>query len=246
MKGIVLAGGKGTRMLPITSYLNKHLIPLASKENGNVTAIPMIMYPLKILINAGIKEIAIVTGREHMGATMELLGSGSEYNCHLTYRVQDKSGGIAEALGIVEDFAGIDNIAVILGDNIFYNCLGLSDHIKNFKNGAKVFLKEVPDPERFGVAEIEDDRVISIIEKPDKPVSNYAVTGLYLYDSQIWDIIRNIDYSNRGEKEITDCNVAYIEKGELQYHILSGYWSDVGQWKSYYKTQRMILGDDNE
>ncbi len=231
-------------MLPITSYINKHLIPLAKRENGNVTAIPMIMYPLKILINAGIKEIMIVTGREHMGATMGLLGSGSDYGFHSTFRVQDEAKGIAHALGIVEDFAGIDNVAVILGDNIFYNCLGLSDHIKNFKSGAKVFLKEVPDPERFGVAEIENDRVISIIEKPKEPISNYAVTGLYLYDSQIWDIIRNIDYSDRGEKEITACNMAYIGNDELQFCVVDGFWSDAGTWSSFFRTQKMILGDD--
>ena len=244
MSGIIIAGGKGTRMLPITSYLNKHLIPLAEKVNGKVEAIPMILYPLRLLVKAGIKEIAFVTGKEHMGATMSLLGSGSEYGCHLTYRVQDSAGGIAEALGIVEDFAHFDNVAVILGDNIFLDCLGLSDHIKNFKKGAKVFLKEVKDPERFGVAKVENDRVVEIIEKPEKPVSNYAVTGLYLYDNKIWDIIRNIDYSDRGEKEITACNVAYIDKGELQFCIIDGFWSDAGTWSSFFRTQKMILGDD--
>ncbi len=244
MRGIVLAGGKGTRMLPITSYINKHLIPVAHRDNGNINAIPMVMYPMKVLIDAGIEEIAFVTGREHMGATMGLLGSGSEYKCHLTYRVQDSCGGIAEALGIVEDFAGSEDVAVILGDNIFYNCLGLSDHIKSFKVGAKVFLKEVSDPKRFGVAELKDDRVIDIVEKPNNPASNYAVTGLYLYDSRIWDIIRDIDYSDRGEKEITSCNMAYVNLGELQYHKISGFWGDMGTWSSYFRVQRMILGED--
>ena len=190
MKGIILAGGYGTRLKPLTNLTNKHLIPIYNQ--------PMIMYPINTLKNAGIKEILIITGPEYAGDFMRLLGSGKEFDLNLTYKIQDSAGGIAQALDLAENFAKGDSIAVILGDNVYENNFDLL----NFTEGAKIFLKEVQDPNRFGVAEVDNDKVTNIEEKPENPKTNLAVTGLYLYDSKVFDIIKTLKPSQRGELEI--------------------------------------------
>lgn len=230
MKGVILAGGTGSRMYPLTKVTNKHLLPVYDK--------PMIFYPLRTLVNAGIREIMIISGRGHAGHFLELLGSGMEFGVQLTYEIQEMAGGIAEALGLAENWVDNDPVAVILGDNIFQDSIQ-SDAI-SFKDGAKIFLKEVPDAQRFGVAEIKGNRVISIEEKPQKPKSMYAVTGLYLYDSEVFSIIKTLKPSARGELEITDVNNAYIQKNMMQFTILKGYWSDAGTFDSLLKASTLV------
>lgn len=224
MKGIVLAGGTGSRLYPLTKVTNKHLLPVGNK--------PMIYYPIEKLTEAGIKEILIVTGTEHMGDVVNLLGSGKDFGCRFTYKVQDEAGGIAQALGLAENFCGDEPMTVILGDNIFET--GLSKALENFNgSGAQILIKQVEDPERFGVAELEGERIIGIEEKPDQPKSEFAVTGIYMYDSQVFDLIRNLKPSDRGELEITDVNNHYIENGTMKYSILDGWWTDAGTPESY-------------
>lgn len=221
LKGIVLAGGTGSRLLPLTRVTNKHLLPVGSY--------PMIFYPIYRLKQAGIREILVVTGREHMGDVIELLGSGHDFGVEFTYRVQDEAGGIAQALGLARNFVGLDLCVVILGDNIFED--DISPFVADFaaqKEGAKILLKEVPDPERFGVAEFRDGKIVGIEEKPQKPKSQYAVTGIYMYDATVFDIIKTLRPSRRGELEITDVNNAYIARGNLTYGILQGWWTDAG------------------
>ncbi|MBI4447593.1 NTP transferase domain-containing protein [Candidatus Woesearchaeota archaeon] len=231
MKGVLLAGGQGTRLRPLTKVTNKHLLAVAGR--------PMIEYPLQTLKNAGLKKILVVTGVEHMGAIVNYIEDGSDFGLDITYRVQKKAGGIAEALGLAKDFAGSEPLVVILGDNYFEdNIVGA---VKSFKNGAKIFLKEVVDPERFGVAKLDGKKVVDIEEKPKKPKSNLAVTGLYIFDNKIFDIIKNLKPSARGELEITDVNNAYLKLGEMTYEILKGYWSDMGQFESLRKTEKHIL-----
>jgi len=230
MKGVILAGGTGSRMYPLTKVTNKHLLPVYDK--------PMIFYPLQTLVNAGIREIMIVSGRGHAGHFLELLGSGMEFGVQLTYEIQEMAGGIAEALGLAENWVDNDPVAVILGDNIFQD--SLQSDATSFRKGAKIFLKEVPDAQRFGVAEIKGDRVISIEEKPKKPKSGYAVTGLYLYDSEVFSIIKTLKPSGRGELEITDVNNAYIRNGTMQYAILKGYWSDAGTFDSLLRAGTLV------
>jgi glucose-1-phosphate thymidylyltransferase len=230
MKGIILAGGTGSRLFPLTKVTNKHLLPVYDK--------PMIYYPLHTLINAGITEIMIVSGRGHAGHFLELLGSGMEFGISLTYEIQEKSGGIAQALGLATSWADDDNVAVILGDNIFQD--NVKSDIKSFKDGGKIFLKEVTDAHRFGVAELKKDHVISIEEKPQSPKSNYAVTGLYLYDAEVFSIIRTLKPSNRGELEITDVNNSYIQKKMMQYAILKGFWSDAGTFDSLLRASILV------
>jgi len=230
MKGVILAGGTGSRMYPLTKVTNKHLLPVYDK--------PMIFYPLQTLVNAGIREIMIVSGRGHAGHFLELLGSGMEFGVQLTYEIQEMAGGIAEALGLAENWVDNDPVAVILGDNIFQD--SLQSDATSFRKGAKIFLKEVPDAQRFGVAEIKGDRVISIEEKPKKPKSGYAVTGLYLYDSEVFSIIKTLKPSGRGELEITDVNNAYIRNGTMQYAILKGYWSDAGTFDSLMRAGTLV------
>ncbi len=229
MKGVILAGGMGTRLLPLTKVTNKHLLPVYNK--------PMIYFPLEVLLGAGIKEILIVTGPENAGDFMKLLGSGKEFGAEFSYRVQDEAGGIAQALSLARGFVGKDGkFAVILGDNIFGN--HVSKSIAKFENEtfkAKVFLKETGQPERFGVAELKGGKVVGIEEKPKKPKSSYAVTGLYLYDSSVFEIIRKLKPSARGELEITEVNNEYIRRGEMGYEILKGGWSDAGTIESLYK-----------
>jgi glucose-1-phosphate thymidylyltransferase len=224
MKGIVLAGGTGTRLYPLTKVTNKHLLPVGQK--------PMIFYPIEKLTGAGIEEILIVTGTEHMGDVVNLLGSGKDFGCRFTYKVQEEAGGIAQALGLAENFAGNEPMTVILGDNIFES--GLSDAIQNYPgSGAQILIKQVEDPERFGVAELEGENIIGIEEKPEKPKSDYAVTGIYMYDSEVFNLIKTLKPSMRGELEITEVNNHYIQKGAMKYSVLNGWWTDAGTHESY-------------
>ncbi len=230
MKGIILAGGTGSRMYPLTKVTNKHLLPVYDK--------PMICYPLEKLVDAGIKEIMIVSGRGHAGHFLELLGSGAEYGVHITYEIQEEAGGIAQALGLAEKWAGSDSITVILGDNIFQD--SIKQDVSEFTGGAKIFLKPVPDPHRFGVAEVGPDRVISIEEKPKEPKSDLAVTGLYMYDNKVFDIIKTLKPSGRGELEITDVNNEYVRREEMVHTILKGHWSDAGTFDSLLRASLLV------
>jgi len=236
MKGVILAGGTGSRLYPLTKVTNKHLLPVYDK--------PMIYYPIRTLINAGIKEIMIVSGKGHAGHFLELLGSGSELGVRITYEIQDEAGGIAQALGLAEDFADNGPVTMILGDNIFQE--NILDSVKSFSSGAKIFLKEVPDAHRFGVAEIDGNRIVSIEEKPRVPKSNFAVTGLYIYDSKVFEIIRNLKPSGRGELEITDVNNAYVKMGEMEYSVLKGFWSDAGTFESLFRASELVKNLNNE
>ncbi|MBA3036742.1 MAG: spore coat protein [Desulfobacterium sp.] len=225
MKGIILAGGSGSRLHPLTKVTNKHLLPVYDK--------PMIYYPLKTLIDAGIKDIIIVSGKGHAGHFLELLGSGEDMDMDITlsYTVQEKAGGIAQALGLTRRFVKDDTIAVILGDNIFSNVFKFDD----FNTGAKIFLKEVEDAQRYGVANIKNGHLVSIEEKPEIPQSNLAVTGLYLYDNRVFGIIDKLKPSGRGELEITDVNNWYLRNQEMSYEIIDGFWTDAGTFESLYK-----------
>lgn len=230
MKGIILAGGTGSRLYPLTKVTNKHLLPVYDK--------PMIYYPLQTLVAAGIKDIMIVSGRGHVGHFLELLGSGKEFGVRLTYEIQEGAGGIAEALGLAESWAGTDNVAVILGDNIFQD--DIRKDVESFEGGAKIFLKEVTDAHRFGVAEVKGNRVLGIEEKPKKPKSNLAVTGLYLYDAGVFEVIKTLKPSGRGELEITDVNNAYIRRGAMEFSVLKGFWSDAGTFESLFKASMLV------
>lgn len=232
MKGIILAGGTGSRLLPLTKVTNKHLLP--------VGRYPMIFYPIYKLKQARIYEILVVTGREHMGDVIELLGSGRDFGVEFTFKVQDEAGGIAQALGLARHFVGNDRCVVILGDNIFED--DITPYVENYKKqekGAKILLKEVPDPYRFGVPEIKDGKIIKIEEKPKEPKSNFAVTGIYMYDSEVFDIIKTLKPSARGELEITDVNNTYLEKGLLTYDILKGWWTDAGTPESLFRANQL-------
>ncbi|MCD1296115.1 spore coat protein [Methanocella sp. CWC-04] len=232
MKGIILAGGTGSRLFPCTKVTNKHLLPVYDK--------PMIYYPLKTLMDAGITEIMIVSGKGHAGHFLELLGSGSEFGVHFTYEIQKEAGGIAQALGLARRFANGENVAVILGDNIYQD--NVRETVQSFKSGAHIFLKEVTDAFRFGVAEVDEanKKVIGIEEKPANPRSNYAVTGLYIYDNSVFDVIRTLKPSKRGELEITDVNNEYIRREELSYTVLEGYWSDAGTFESLFRASELV------
>lgn len=230
MKGIILAGGTGSRLYPLTKVTNKHLLPIYDK--------PMIYYPLQTLIDAEIKEILIVSGAGHSGHFLDLLGSGAEFGVHLTYEIQEEADGIAQALGLAQDFANDEPVAVILGDNIFQD--NLSSAVDSFKSGAKLFLKDVMDAKRFGVAQIEGSKIVSIEEKPALPKSNLAVTGMYIYDARVFKIINKLKYSERGMLEITDVNNEYIRMDEMSYSILSGYWSDAGTFESLFRASEFI------
>jgi glucose-1-phosphate thymidylyltransferase len=229
MKGIILAGGKGTRLYPMTHATNKHLLPVYDK--------PMVFYPIQTLVHAGITDIAILTGGPHAGHMLRVLQNGKDLGIsRLDYRFQEGEGGIAQALSLCEDFAGDDSVAVILGDNT--TDADISAAVSSFTEGAMLFLKEVPDPERFGVAvfdEADATKVKHIEEKPKEPKSNMAVTGLYLYDNKVFDYIRQIKPSDRGELEITDVNNLYIEKNQMKWAMLDGFWSDAGKPESLYR-----------
>jgi glucose-1-phosphate thymidylyltransferase len=225
LKGIVLAGGTGSRLFPLTKVTNKHLLPVGMA--------PMIWHPLWKLKQAGAEEILIVTGTEHMGDIVGCMGSGKDFGCRFTYKVQDEAGGIAQALALAENFAGGTPICVILGDNIFQDDLKQeAEAFQQQGRGARVLLKLVSDPHRFGVADVQGDLVAGIEEKPKVPKSNLAVTGIYFYDSQVFDIIRRQKPSGRGEMEITDVNNAYIQMGQLSFGAFKGWWSDAGTFPS--------------
>jgi glucose-1-phosphate thymidylyltransferase len=233
MKGLILAGGTGTRLRPLTKVTNKHLLPVYDK--------PMIFYPLNTLIKAGIKKILIITGGEDVGDFMQLLGSGREFGVDFTYKVQDEAGGIAQALSLARDFVGNEKVVVILGDNVFED--DIIEFVNDFENSdfeAMVFLKEVEGAQRFGVAEIDGERIISIEEKPKYPKSNLAVTGLYMYTSEVFDIIKTLRPSARGELEITDVNNNYVKKGTMTFRTLSGFWSDAGTFESMHNATNFV------
>jgi len=234
MKGIILAGGLGMRLSPLTKITNKHLLPVYDK--------PMIYYPLRTLINAGIDDILIVTGGNNAGDFLRLLGNGKEFGLkHINYTYQEGEGGIAEALGLAEFFADEEKVCVILGDNIIEkNITGAVEAFKKQKKGAKILLKEVSDPQRFGVPELKGDQIFRIEEKPANPKSKYAVTGIYMYDHSVFDIIKPLKPSQRGELEITDVNNAYIEQGTMTYDILDGWWSDAGTFDSLLYASKLV------
>lgn len=232
MKGIILAGGTGSRLYPLTKVTNKHLLP--------VGGYPMIYHSIYKLKEASIKDILIVTGKDHMGDVVNLLGSGREFGVTFTYKVQDEAGGIAQALGLAEQFVNGDKMVVILGDNVFSD--SISAYVRKFKDqstGARILIQEVHDPQRYGVPDLKEDKIIAIEEKPEKPKSNYAVTGVYMYDSQVFDIVKTLKPSTRGELEITDVNNAYINAGELAYDIMSGWWTDAGTHHSLTKANEL-------
>ncbi|MGB2804913.1 MAG: sugar phosphate nucleotidyltransferase [Candidatus Zixiibacteriota bacterium] len=234
MKGVILAGGLGKRLYPLTKITNKHLLPVHDK--------PMIFYPLQALINAGIDDILIVTGGNHAGDFLRLLGNGKEFGLkHLNYTYQEGEGGIADALALAEHFSDYEKMVVILGDNVVEGNIGQA--VKDFrkqKEGAKILLKEVPDPQRFGVPEIVDGKIVAIEEKPEVPKSKYAVIGIYMYDGRVFDVIRTLRPSNRGELEITDVSNAYIRDGKMTYDILEGWWSDAGTFESLLRTSNLV------
>jgi len=234
MKGIVLAGGLGTRLFPLTKVTNKHLLPVFDR--------PMIYYPIETLVGAGIDDILIVTGGKHAGDFLELLGNGSGFGLrHLNYTYQSGEGGIAEALGLAEHFADGERICVILGDNLIEtNIKQAVDAFREQAKGARILLKEVADAERFGVAEIRGNRVAGIEEKPTRPKSNYAVTGIYLYDETVFEKIRQVEPSLRGELEITDVNNLYIAEGSLTFSYLDGWWTDAGTFESLLRASNLV------
>ncbi len=234
MKGVVLAGGKGTRLAPLTRITNKHLLPVYDR--------PMIYYPIQTLVDAGIQEILIVTGGNHAGDFLQLLANGKEFGLkHLDYTYQEGEGGIADALKLAEHFADGQKLCVILGDNIVEKSIrGAVEDFRTQERGAKILLKEVHDAERFGVAEIQGDRIVGIEEKPKQPRSNYAVTGFYMYDASVFEKIRTLKPSGRGELEITDVNNAYIREGTLTFGFLEGWWTDAGTFESLLRASNLV------
>jgi len=234
MKGVVLAGGTGSRLFPLTKITNKHLLPVYDK--------PMIFYPIQMLVDAGITDILVVTGGRNAGDFLRLLANGREFGLkHLDFTYQEGEGGIAEALGLAEHFADGRKICVILGDNIIEGNIGAAvDDFRQQPRGAKILLREVPDAERFGVAEIEDGRIVGIEEKPTRPKSNYAVTGIYMYDETVFDKVRTLVPSRRGELEITDVNNAYIADGTMTFAHLEGWWTDAGTFESLLRASNLV------
>jgi len=234
MKGVILAGGLGTRLNPLTKITNKHLLPVYNQ--------PMIYYPLQTLINAGIEDILIVTGGNNAGDFLRLIGNGSQFGLkHINYTYQEGEGGIAAALRLAEFFADNGKICIILGDNVIEkNIKRAVETFEHQKEGGKIILKEVPDPHRFGVPVLDGDKIVSIEEKPKVPKSKYAVTGIYMYDNKVFDIIRTLKPSHRGELEITDVNNAYIEAGTLTWEILDGWWTDAGTFDSLLRASQLV------
>jgi glucose-1-phosphate thymidylyltransferase len=234
MKGVILAGGLGTRMLPLTKITNKHLLPVYNQ--------PMIYYPIQTLVRAGITDIVLVTGGLFAGDFLNLLGNGKDFGLSfINYAYQEGEGGIADALRLARVYTGNEKIVVILGDNILEK--DITTHVNNFRaqDGAKILLKEVPDPQRFGVAEIDPaGKVIGIEEKPRQPKSNLAVIGVYMYDSSVYDIIATLRPSGRGELEITDVNNGYLSRGKLTAETISGWWTDAGTFPSLYRASRLV------
>lgn len=237
MKGIVLAGGTGSRLFPLTKITNKHLLPIYDK--------PMIFYPIQALVDAGIKDILLVTGGRNSGDFLRLLANGKEFGLkHLNYTYQEGEGGIADALALAEHFADGEKICVILGDNIIQGSIAAAvQAFEKQERGARILLKEVPDAGRFGVAELDGDRIVGIEEKPAKPKSNYAVIGIYLYDGTVFDKVKHLVPSRRGELEITDVNNAYIQEGTMSYSFLDGWWTDAGTFESLLRAANLVAGD---
>ena len=233
MKGIILAGGNGTRLLPLTKSVNKSLLPIGNK--------PMLQLCVEKFTESGIDNIMVITGGNHLGGVAEFLGSGKDFGCNVTYKVQDEAGGIAQALSLAERFVDDDQMCVLLGDNIFQSSLTdlFVQYYMQTNIGAMVVLKGVLDPERFGVATIDGGHITKIVEKPKTPESNYAVTGIYMYTSSVFDIIRKCKPSGRGELEITDVNNAYILQNSLRYVIMNGWWTDAGTHESYQKANEL-------
>jgi glucose-1-phosphate thymidylyltransferase len=234
MKGIVLAGGTGSRLFPLTKITNKHLLPIYDR--------PMIYYPIQTLVDAGIQDIMVVTGGRNSGDFLRLLANGKSFGLkHINYTYQEGEGGIAEALGLCQHFADGDKICVVLGDNIIERDIrGAADAFRAQEKGARVLLKKVHDAERFGVAEIKGDRIVNIEEKPKQPRSDYAVTGIYMYDESVFEKIRELKPSNRGELEITDVNNAYIREGTLNFSFLDGWWTDAGTFDSLLRAANLV------
>jgi glucose-1-phosphate thymidylyltransferase len=234
MKGVILAGGLGTRLFPLTKITNKHLLPIYDR--------PMIYYPIEALVNAGITDIMIVTGGRKSGDFLSLLGNGSDFGLkHLNYTYQKGEGGIAEALGLCEHWVAGEDVCVVLGDNIIER--NIARGVANFRNqggGAKIMLKEVQDPQRFGVAELKGDRVLAIEEKPKNPISNLAVIGIYMYDARVFEVIKTLEPSERGELEITDVNNWYIRDGSMTFEVLEGWWTDAGTFDSLLKAATLV------
>ena len=234
MKGVVLAGGSGSRLYPLTKITNKHLLPIYNK--------PMIYYPIQTLVDAGIKDILVVTGGRNAGDFLRLLANGKEFGLtHLDYTYQEGEGGIAEALSLAEHFADGKPLCVILGDNIIEGSIrDAVDAFRKQERGARILLKEVDDAERFGVAEIEGDRIVGIEEKPKRPKSNYAVIGIYMYDASVFEKVKTLVPSHRGEMEITDVNNAYIREGTMAFSRLEGWWTDAGTFDSLLRATNLV------
>lgn len=242
VRGVVLAGGTGSRLHPLTKVTNKHLLPVGRK--------PMIYYPVAKLVEAGVMDILIVTGTEHMGDVVGLLGSGKDFGCRFTYRVQDEAGGIAQALGLAREFAAGHKVCVILGDNVFQDSIAeaVADfgqrELDSAQGGAQVFLKPVPDPQRFGVAEVDGEpgsgRITRIVEKPADPPSDLAVTGIYLYGPEVFSIIDTLRPSGRGELEISDVNHEYARREALSYSVFKGWWTDAGTFESLARANELV------
>lgn len=239
MKGIILAGGKGTRLYPLTKVTNKHLLPVGKE--------PMIFHPIRQLVSAGIYQIMIVTSTDHMGDIVKVLGSGKEFGCEFTFKVQEEAKGIADALSLAENFAGNDKVVVFLGDNVFES--SISPYVRNFEKqekGARVLLKKVNDPERFGIAAMDEKHILEIEEKPQSPKTDFAVVGVYMYNPKVFDIIRKIKPSDRGEYEITSVNNVYIKDQELKYDIVKGRWVDSGTFESYFEANELLYQLNNK
>jgi glucose-1-phosphate thymidylyltransferase len=234
MKGVVLAGGTGSRLFPLTKITNKHLLPIFDR--------PMIYYPIQTLVDAGIRDILIVTGGRNSGDFLRLLANGKQFGlAHINYTYQEGEGGIADALALAEHFADGQKICVVLGDNIIERDVrAAAEQFRKQPQGAHILLKEVPDAERFGVAEVEDGRVVGIEEKPKRPKSKYAVTGIYMYDATVFDKIKTLVPSNRGELEITDVNNAYIREGSMTFSYLEGWWTDAGTFESLLRAANLV------
>ncbi len=239
MKGVILAGGKGTRLYPLTKATNKHLLPVGRE--------PMVFHPIRQMVGAGIDDILVVTSVDHMGEMVNCLGSGVDLGCSLTYKVQDGALGIANALSLAEGFAAKGPICVILGDNIFQRSIApIAASFRGQDKGARVVLKSVHDPERYGVAALDEQHIIEIEEKPKAPKTSFAVVGLYFYDDQVFDIIRGIVPSARGEYEITSVNNEYIARHQLRYDVYDGEWTDAGTFESLQEANRLLHATSNE
>ncbi len=238
MKGVVLAGGLGTRLLPLTRVTNKHLLPVYDK--------PMIFYPIKTLVDAGVTDIMLVTGGNNAGEFLRLLGNGEDFGLkELHYTYQKGEGGIAQALALCEHFVGGDKVVVILGDNFIQGTIRKAvDDFERQPEGAKIFLKEVPNPQEFGVAELDGEKVINIVEKPVNPVTNLAVIGIYMYDNHVFEICKTLKPSKRGELEITDVNNAYIQRGNMTFEVLPGWWADCGSFEALIRSNLLVAREN--